>query len=52
MNSKATLEATEKMAKELEAVRYKKIKRIKDQLSSGHYYISPILVARSLFVGQ
>ena len=52
MNSKATLEATEKLAKELEAVRYKKIKKIKNRLSSGHYYINPKLVARSLFVAQ
>ncbi|NLF24786.1 MAG: flagellar biosynthesis anti-sigma factor FlgM [Deltaproteobacteria bacterium] len=52
MNSKATLEATEKLVKELKSVRYKKIKRIKNRLSSGHYYISPKLLARSLFVAQ
>jgi anti-sigma28 factor (negative regulator of flagellin synthesis) len=52
MNSKAASAATEQLAKELEAIRYNKIKRIKNKLSSGRYYISPKLVARSLFLAH
>jgi len=52
MNSKATLEATEKLAKELGTIRYKKIKKIKSRLSSGDYHVNLKLLARNLFVAQ
>ena len=52
MNSNATHEAAEQLARELDTVRHNKIKKIKDRLSSGSYYISPKLLARSLFMAH
>ena len=48
MNSKATHDAAEQLARELDTIRHQKVKKIKERLSSGSYYISPKLLARSL----
>jgi anti-sigma28 factor (negative regulator of flagellin synthesis) len=49
MNSK---KATEKLARELDAIRYRKIRKIKDRICSGTYRVSNKLLAKALFVGE
>jgi anti-sigma28 factor (negative regulator of flagellin synthesis) len=49
MNSK---KESEKLAKELEAVRYRKIRKIRSRISSGSYHISNKLLAKSLFIAN
>lgn len=44
--------ASEKMKKQLKAVRSKKIKRLKAQISSGSYRVDNLRVAKALFLSQ
>lgn len=41
--------ASEKMAKQLNLVRQKKIAKLRSKIGSGHYHIANNLIARSLF---
>ena len=53
MNSEvATVDASEKLVKQLSGVRRKKIQKIKSRISSGKYKVDNLRLAKALFMAR